>query len=235
MAPERFIEELSRTKERSGMNSLMIHDDCLVEDSRWVGKFLELYSRRFPRTPFVCQARADIVVRNPALFRDMARRGLAMALIGFESGSQRVLNFLRKGTTVEQNYRAAAICGRLGIRVWANFMLGIPTETNAEAMETVRMIKRIKPYVASPAFYTPHPGSDLFDYCKDNGLSLITRHEDYKRNPEGRKLRGVDYDFLKKALADACRVPPMVKLKRKLDRLKLGRFNKELIASHEVR
>jgi radical SAM superfamily enzyme YgiQ (UPF0313 family) len=162
----------------------------------------------------------------------MKKCGLEMLLIGFESGNQRVLNFLRKGTTVEQNYKAAAICKKLSIRIWANFMLGIPTETNKEAMDTVKMIKRIKPYVSSPAFYTPHPGSDLFDFCVKNNLSLIKKHEDYKRNPEGQKIKGVDYDFLNKALAELARVPYSVKLRRKIDRLKLGRFNKELIARH---
>jgi radical SAM superfamily enzyme YgiQ (UPF0313 family) len=212
----------------------MIHDDCLVEDAEWVSDFLRLYSAKRFRKSFVCQARADIIVKNKALFRKMKRHGLEMLLIGFESGNQRILNLLRKGTTVEQNYEAAEICKRLGIRIWANFMLGIPTETNEEAADTVKMIKRIKPYVPSPAFYTPHPGSDLFDFCVKNNLSLIEKHEDYKRNPEGRKVKGVDYAFLTKALAEIGKVPLSVRLKRKIDRLRLGSFNRELISSHSM-
>lgn len=232
MSAERFIDELDITRDKIGLNSLMIHDDCLVEDAGWIEKFLKLYTKKRFGRPFVCQSRADIIVRNPQLFKDMRRCGLAMLLIGFESGSQRVLNFLRKGTTVEQNYKAASICNKLGIRVWANFMLGIPTETNGEVLETVKMIRRIKPYIASPAFYTPHPGSDLFDYCMKNDLSLIKKHEDYKRTPDGRKIKGVDYEFLACALNDTLKVPPSIKFRRKFDRLLLGRFNKELIADH---
>lgn len=232
ISPERFIEELEITKNSLGLNSLMIHDDCLVEDTAWVERFLELYRKKKFRRSFVCQGRADIIAKNPALFKYMRSCGLEMILIGFESGSQRVLNFLRKGTTVEQNYKAADICRRLGIRVWANFMLGIPTETKEEVMDTVRMIKRIKPYVASPAFYTPHPGSDLFDFCVKNGLSLIEKHEDYRRNPDGCKIKGLDYGFLKSALDETVAIPPSVKLRRKIDRLGLGRFNKELIANY---
>lgn len=234
MSPERFVEELEVTKNRSGLNSLMIHDDCLVEDARWVEEFLSLYSKKGFRKSFVCQARADIIVKRKGLFRDMKKQGLEMLLIGFESGSQRVLDFLRKGTTVEQNYQAAAVCGGLGIRVWANFMLGIPTETNEEAAETAKMIRRIKPYVSSPAFYTPHPGSDLYGYCVKNRLSLIASHKDYNRYPEGRKVKGVDYEFLNKSLSETIKIPYSVRLKRKIDRLKLGRFNKELIANYEV-
>ena len=78
-------------------------------------------------------------------------------------------------------------------------MLGIPTETKEEVMDTVRMIKKIKPDVRSPAFYTPHPGSDLYKYCIENNLSLIKSHSEYRRNPYGEKVKGVDYNFLRKA------------------------------------
>lgn len=234
MSVERFVEELELTRKDTGLNSLMIHDDCLVEDTAWVDRFLFLYSKKKFRKSFVCQSRADIIVKNQKLFHDMKKHGLEMLLIGFESGSQRVLNFLRKGVTVDQNYKAAAICNKLGIRIWANFMLGIPTETNEEVRQTSRMIKAIKPYVASPAFYTPHPGSDLFEFCIKNNLSLIKNHEDYKRNPEGHKVKGVNYEFLKKILKETLEISPKIKLWRKIDKLMLGRFNKELIQRHEI-
>jgi len=234
MSVERFVEELAITKNKIGLNSLMIHDDCLIEDLEWVEKFLALYNKKAIAKPFICQSRADLIVKNPGLFKDMKISGLEMVIIGFESGNQRVLNFLRKGTTVEDNYKAAEICRKLGIRIFANFMLGIPTETEKEAMDTVRMIKTIKPYVPSPSFYTPTPGSDLFEYCKKNNLSLIERHEDYKRNPTGPKIKGADYVFLKKAIDETSTISPFVKLKRKIDRLKVSHFNKELIANHKM-
>ena len=232
VSPEKFIDELDYINRKSGFNSLMFWDDCLVEDIKWVEKFLSLYAKKRFRKPFVCQSRADILARNPGLFRDMKRQGLVMILIGFESGNQRILNFLRKGTKVEDNYRAMKICKKLGIRIFANYMLGIPTETNEEARDTVRMIKKMKPYVPSPTFYTPFPGSDLFDYCVKNGLSLIKKHAEYVRNPISPKIKGIDYDFMRKALAETTKIPKTVKIWRKIDRLKLGRFNKELIAGY---
>lgn len=234
MHPERFVDELRLTKEKAGLNSLMIHDDCLLEDTGWVERFLKLYSDRKIGKPFVCQARADIIVKHKSLIARMKKRGLAMLLVGFESGSQRMLNFLRKGTTVDQNYKAAAILRRLGVRVWANYMFGIPTETSVDVAETVKFIKAVKPYVASPAFYTPHPGSDLYEYCLKNDLSLIKTHEDFRRNPDSPKIKGIDYGPLRKALEETTALPWQVKLKRKIDRLALGRFNKELIDSYVI-
>ena len=165
--------------------------------------FCRGYAARGFKMPFVCQSRADIICRNEETIKMMRDAGLHMFIIGFESGNQRILNFLRKGTKVEHNIKAAEICRRYGIKVWANYMLGIPGEKKRETMDTVRMIKKIKPDHYSPAFFTPHPGSDLFTYCENNGLSLIKSHEEYRRSPLGQKIKGIDYEFLKRALADS--------------------------------
>jgi radical SAM superfamily enzyme YgiQ (UPF0313 family) len=75
-------------------------------------------------------------------------------------------------------------------------MFGLPTETKEEVLETLSMLERIKPYHCSPAFYTPHPGSDLFEIGKKMGIHLITNHESYRRNTYEPKIEGPDYKFL---------------------------------------
>ena len=159
----------------------------------------------------------------------MKRAGLAMFLIGFESGNQRVLKFLRKGTTVEMNYRAAKICKKYGIRIWANYMLGIPTETKEETMDTVKMIHAIRPYRPSPAFFTPHPGSDLYEYCVKSDLSLIKSYDGYSRSPNEPKIKGTDYVFLQKALIESKKRFLDVRLSRKID------FIRERRIKHAIR
>ncbi len=198
-----LLAELETLRDKYGLKSLMIHDDCFTEDVEYVEEFCRGYVERGFKLPFVCQSRADIICRNEETIKKMREAGLFMFIIGFESGNQRILNFLRKGTKVEHNIRAAEICRKYGIKVWANYMLGIPGEKKRETMDTVRMIKKIKPDHYSPAFFTPHPGSDLFTYCENNGLSLIKSHEEYRRSPLGQKIKGIDYEFLKRALADS--------------------------------
>lgn len=171
----------------------------------WVVAFCEAYLAEGFTQPFFCQSRADIIVKNEEMVASMAEAGLRGYLIGFESGSDRVLGFIRKGTKRWQNIQAARICRKNGIAVWANYMLGLPTETKDEVMETISMLKEIDPDYYSPAFYTPHPGSDLYDYCVDNDLSLITDHDGYRRNPDEAKIRGVDYEWLSRALEESRR------------------------------
>jgi radical SAM superfamily enzyme YgiQ (UPF0313 family) len=164
--------------------------------------------------PFFCQTRADILVKHEDMVAKMAAAGLRGYFIGFESGSDRVLRFIRKGTTAEQNREAARICRKYGISIWANYMMGLPTETKEEVMATVRLMKDIDPDYYSPAFFTPHPGTDLYDYAIEHNLSRITNYDSYRRNPTEPKIKGQDYDFLKWAMAESQRRKPLNAFKR---------------------
>jgi radical SAM superfamily enzyme YgiQ (UPF0313 family) len=122
--------------------------------------------------------------------------GMKVISIGFESGSQRILDMVDKGTTVTQNYIATKICGEAGIKIFANIMYGFPTETKIEQRETYELCKFIKGYgsMISPAYFTPFPGSKLGDECIKNGLSLIDENTTTRFGRD--KIKGVDYDFL---------------------------------------
>ncbi|MBN1392852.1 MAG: radical SAM protein [Sedimentisphaerales bacterium] len=198
---DNVIKELKYLYERYHFNSFMIHDDCLTEDRPWVMDFCGRLKAEGFNQPFVAQSRADIICKNRDMVEALRDAGLKLFIIGFESGSDRVLKFLRKGCTRQQNLEAAHICKELGIKIWANYMLGLPTETKEEVLETLSMLRQIRPFHCSPAFYTPHPGSDLFEIGKKMGVHLVTSHDSYRRNTYEPKIKGPDYKFLADVLS----------------------------------
>jgi len=211
---ENVIAELHQLVSQYHIASFMFHDDCLTEDREWVMEFTDRYIAEGFTMPFFCQSRADIIVKHEDMVSRMAKAGLRGYFIGFESGIDRVLKFIRKGTTVEQNRQAARICRRYGISIWANYMMGLPTETREEVMDTVRLMKEIDPDYYSPAFFTPHPGTDLYDFVVEHDLSRITNYDSYRRNPTEPKVKGQDYEFLRWAMIESQRRKPINAFKR---------------------
>ena len=207
-SPDNVIAEIRVLVDQHDIASFMFHDDCLTEDREWVMAFTDRYVCEGFTMPFFCQTRADIIVKHEDMVERMVHAGLRGYFIGFESGSDRVLGFIRKGTTADQNRQAARVCRKHGISIWANYMMGLPTETKEEVLETVRMLKEIDPDYYSPAFFTPHPGTDLYDYTIEQDLSCITSYDSYRRNPTEPKIKGQDYDFLQWAMAESQRRKP---------------------------
>ncbi|MCS6801479.1 MAG: radical SAM protein [Chloroflexota bacterium] len=197
------IQELKELRDRYHFRSFMFHDDCLTEDRKWVEEFCAAYKAEGFTQPFFCQSRADIIVKHEDMVALMASVGLKGYFIGFESGSDRVLKFIHKGTTRQKNLDAAKVCKKYGLTIWANYMLGIPTETPEETRETISMLKEIDPDYYSPSFYTPHPGSDLYDYCMEHGISTVSDHNSFRRNPTETKIVGQDIQFLMWALEES--------------------------------
>jgi anaerobic magnesium-protoporphyrin IX monomethyl ester cyclase len=195
---DNILSELESLARDRGMKSFLIQDDCFTQFPSWVAEFCEKKKNNpyLADTTFACQSRADIICRNPGLVQKLKDAGLMWVIIGFESGSDRVLKYIQKDVTVEQNLEAGKICHSLGIKIFANFIFGFPGESRGEMWQTTKMIRKIKPDIYSPTIFTPVPGSDLYQYCKENDLILFNKSEMYRRNPfSGKKIRGQHYWF----------------------------------------
>jgi anaerobic magnesium-protoporphyrin IX monomethyl ester cyclase len=191
------IDELVHLREKYQFNSFLIHDDLFILKPKYVEDFVAGYRENGFTQKFTCQARADIIVNLEPNIKMLAEAGLDCLMIGIESGSRKMLDFMDKGTTVEQNVKAIEICRKYNIKVYANIMFGLPTETKEDMDATVRFVRRMKPDYLSPAVFTPYPGSYLYDYCKERDLLLPVSEKIYRRNPfSGAKLKGINYPLV---------------------------------------
>lgn len=188
------IKEMIYLRRKYQFNSFLIHDDLFILKPKYVEDFARKYKENGFTQKFACQARADIIVNLEDRIKMLADAGLDCLMIGFESGSQRMLDFMDKGTTVEQNIKAVEICRKYNIKIFANIMFGLPTETKEDMGATVKFIKWMQPDYLSLAVFTPYPGSYLYDYCKERDLLLELSHKSYRRTPfSGSKIKSVNY------------------------------------------
>lgn len=198
------IEELTQLYGRYKFKSIAFHDDQFVINPEWVKDFCQaMHKHEFVKNnvKWWAASRADIIVKYPELFAEMKKAGLKMLSIGFESFSDRILKWLDKKTTVADNYKAVKILRKLGIQIYGNFMFGIPYSDGKwyreDDIKTAKAISVIKPEIISSSFFTPIPGSYLYEFCKNNNLMSLSASVG-SRSPNESKIKGVDYKFLDK-------------------------------------
>lgn len=124
----------------------------------------------------------------------MVKAGCQQVRFGVESGSQRMLNYLRKGQTVEQIKFAVRQCVKYGLDASCSMIIGIPTETAEDREATYKLIVDLRSYgplveILGPQAYRPYPGGQLFEEVKKSGMSFPDKFVDwatyYDRNPIG--------------------------------------------------
>ncbi len=206
---EHVMAELAELWGRYRFRGLIFHDDQFLIEPGWVTEFCQAmhqagYPRRGVRWWAAC--RADMICRHPEVISQMRGAGLKVISIGFESFSDPLLQWLRKGTTAAVNRRAAAICQELGLEIYANLILGIPREDGVWRLEDdlagLQAIEQMRPTYFSPSFLSPVPGSWLYNWAMGKGLMLSQDHAQAGSRRPGRViLRGVDYTELERRLA----------------------------------
>jgi radical SAM superfamily enzyme YgiQ (UPF0313 family) len=144
-----------------GYKEIKFIDDTLAADyDRAMRIALEIKRRKLDFTWFAsaCVNQVD----KPLLqaFRDA---GCWAILFGAESGVQKNLNTIRKGTTLEQIRKAVKAAQEVGIRVSTPFMFGIPGETFEEGLQTIQFAIDLNPDIANFHAITPFPGTHLYD------------------------------------------------------------------------
>jgi anaerobic magnesium-protoporphyrin IX monomethyl ester cyclase len=210
---EMVIEELNYLDDTYGpLGSVVIHDSMFFQQPAWLKEWLEKYPRLAHHPwPYWAAARSDTVRQWPDLFEALVREtNWDTISIGFESGSDRVLRILNKECTAEDNNFTIDLLNRIDEdfvrqgkkppKFWANIMLGIPGETQQDAFDTIRMLRRMRWVMPSIAYYAPYPGSALGYQLIAEGKSLMSK-DNYHRYPNDEKVKGIDYQFYNDLLA----------------------------------
>lgn len=92
----------------------------------------------------------------------MYRAGCRMVELGVESGSQRVLNRIKKGITVEAVEKTFHLAREVGMKTKAFFMVGLPGEEREDFEESVKLAQRINPDFLWLSIFIPLPGAEAF-------------------------------------------------------------------------
>jgi anaerobic magnesium-protoporphyrin IX monomethyl ester cyclase len=160
-SPHAVAEEVEWLLDRYEPDMLWIADDVFTIHHGWIFEYAAELKRRGIRIPFECITRADRV--NERIAATLKELGCLRVWIGSESGSQRILNAMERGVTVEQVRRAVALCKANEIETGMFLMWGYDGEEIGDIEATVDHVKQCRPDIFFTTVSYPIKGTPYFE------------------------------------------------------------------------
>lgn len=168
---EYVVDEIHQLIADYHVNMISFFDDLFVADRERLENIIFLLEKKnlLKKVKFTCNCRANLVDKDLAIM--LSKMGVVSANMGFESGSDAVLRFLKCDTHgVLDNVKAVKILKNSGISVNGSFIIGSPEETEEQILQTYNFIKKSDIDLFDIYLLTPYPGTPVWDYAKKRGI-----------------------------------------------------------------
>ena len=157
-------DELIHLRRHYRPDHIWFADDIFGFKVNWVNEFAAALAEGGGGVPFTIQMRADMVSARMA--EALRHAGCREVWIGAESGSQRILDAMNKGTRVRENIHARRLLGEAGIRVGFFLQLGYLGEELGDILATRRLIEEARPDDVGVSVSYPLPGTKFYEAVK---------------------------------------------------------------------
>jgi len=164
-SPQHVVRELRWLKEQYDFDHIWFCDDIFGLKPGWVNEFADLVEKVELQFKFKIQSRADLLLQENYVAA-LARAGCDNSWMGAESGSQKILDAMDKGTTVQQIHDATHLLREYGIHPSFFIQFGYPGETKEDIRKTIRMINRLLPDSLGISVSYPLPGTPFYERVK---------------------------------------------------------------------
>ncbi len=163
-SPENVAAEVRWLKDHFAPDHIWFADDILGLKPGWIERFAGELERLDAVTPFKCLLRADLI--KPGIPEALKRAGCEIVWVGAESGSQKILDAMDKGTRVEHIYAAARNLHNAGVKIAFFLQFGYPGEDRSDIEATLRMVRECAPDDIGMSVSYPLPGTKFYENVK---------------------------------------------------------------------
>jgi hopanoid biosynthesis associated radical SAM protein HpnJ len=151
-----------------GLKEIFFDDDTFnYKRERTIELCKELEKLNFT---FSCTSR---VTTGEDTLRAMKDAGFRLMIVGYESGDPEILKNIKKGATVEMARRFTKTAHKLGLKIHADFIIGLPGETRESIRRTIAFAKELDCETVQVSIAHPYPGTEFYDYVQRNNLIRI--------------------------------------------------------------
>ncbi len=177
-SPKNVVDELEFLHKTYRVAKFTFCDDAFTVDPVRTMEICSEILRRNLKIEWNCGTRVDMLTKE--LLLKMKEAGCISVWFGVESGSQQVLDAMKKGISPELTTQVFKWVREVGLKPVPNVILGFPGETIESAWKTIKFVERISP--DDVGFYnvaTPFPGTPLYDMATEKGWLRVTDFDKY--------------------------------------------------------
>ena len=176
-SPENVFEEMKSICEEYDIGNVGFMDDTFTLDQKRAERICDGIIKQRWDISWGASSRVDTLSKK--LVEKMKRAGCWILFLGIESGTQKTLDAVGKRITIEQVKKAVKIVKDAGIQVLGSFIIGFPQDTIGTIKETINFAKSLDIDYAEFSILTPYPGTQIYDYTKENNLLLTENWTKY--------------------------------------------------------
>jgi anaerobic magnesium-protoporphyrin IX monomethyl ester cyclase len=166
-SPEYIVREIEYLNQNFGVTRFWMCDDIFGLKPNWVQGFNAELKKQHLKISYYIQSRVDLLLKEDTI-DCLAESGLEEVWVGAESASQKILDAMDKGTTVEQIYQATKILKDKKIKVAFFLQFGYLDENQQDIAKTIEMVKELMPDNIGISVSYPLPGTKFYDKVKDD-------------------------------------------------------------------
>jgi anaerobic magnesium-protoporphyrin IX monomethyl ester cyclase len=164
-SPEHVIQEIEFLLKRFDPDHFWMCDDIFGLKPGWVKRFAELVEEKGLEFRYKIQSRVDLLLQEKTI-EELVKSGIDTVWVGAESGSQRILDAMEKGTTVEQIKEASHLLRKNKVKVAFFLQFGYVGETRPDIDATIKMILDVMPDEIGISVSYPLPGTKFYENVK---------------------------------------------------------------------
>lgn len=165
-SPEYIVELIKDTQEKFGFTHIWFADDIFGLKPEWVKQFSELIKKENIKINYKIQSRADLLTEEDYV-NYLAESGCNEVWLGAESGSQKILDDMDKGITVQEIEKAVELLKKKNIKPALFLQFGYLGENISDIKKTIKMVERLLPEDIGVSVSYPLPGTKFYDKVKD--------------------------------------------------------------------
>ncbi len=165
--PEYIVNEIAYLQREFGIKRFWMCDDIFGLKPNWVQEFNAQLKEQNLKIRYFIQSRVDLLLKEDTI-DCLAESGLEEVWVGAESASQKILDAMDKGTTVEQIYQATQLLKEKKIKVAFFLQFGYLGENQEDITKTIAMVKELMPDNIGISVSYPLPGTKFYDKVKDD-------------------------------------------------------------------